>query len=67
MFVVGQDTKKRPDGLTFVRMFDGKVLDMLEVGIDNFVSLENFKVCILLSSRISDSLKLSDEKIYSRA
>lgn len=47
MFVIGQSTKKRPDGLTFVRMYDGRVLDMLEVGVDNFVSLEELKVCTL--------------------
>lgn len=44
MFVVGQSTKKRPDGLTFVRMYNGKVLDMCEVGVDKFVSMEHFKV-----------------------
>lgn len=44
MFVVGQSTKKRPDGLTFVRMFDGRVLDMCEVGVDKFVSMDEFKV-----------------------
>ncbi|THH03654.1 hypothetical protein EW145_g6111 [Phellinidium pouzarii] len=43
MFVIGQSTKKRPDGLTFVRMYNGKVLDMCEVGVDNFVSMEHFK------------------------
>ncbi|EJD06174.1 Brix-domain-containing protein [Fomitiporia mediterranea MF3/22] len=43
MFVVAQSTKKRPDGLTFVRMYDGKVLDMCEVGVDKFVSMEQFK------------------------
>ncbi|KAI0066300.1 Brix-domain-containing protein [Artomyces pyxidatus] len=43
MFVVGQSTKKRPNGLTLVRMFDGKVLDMCEVGVDNFISMNDFK------------------------
>ncbi|KAI0046846.1 Brix-domain-containing protein [Auriscalpium vulgare] len=43
MFVVGQSTKKRPNGLTMVRMFDGKVLDMCEVGVENFVSMTEFK------------------------
>lgn len=43
MFVVGQSTKKRPDGMTFVRMYDGHVFDMLEVGVDGFVSMEEFK------------------------
>jgi ribosome production factor 2 len=44
LFVIGQTTKKRPDGLTFVRCFDGRVLDMCEVGIDGFVSMNEFKV-----------------------
>ena len=44
MFVVGQSTKKRPDDLTFVRMFNGKVLDMVEVGVDKFVSMVEYKV-----------------------
>ncbi|THH13704.1 hypothetical protein EW146_g6546 [Bondarzewia mesenterica] len=43
MFVVGQTTKKRPNGLTLARMFDGKVLDMCEVGVENFVSMNEFK------------------------
>ncbi|KAF8323671.1 Brix-domain-containing protein [Clavulina sp. PMI_390] len=43
LFLLGQDTKKRPDGLTFVRMFDGRVLDMCEVGVTNFVSMADLK------------------------
>lgn len=46
MFVVGQSTKKRPDGLVFARCFDGRVLDMCEIGIEKggFVGMEAFKV-----------------------
>ena len=44
LFVVGQSTKKRPDGMVFVRMFDSRVLDMMEVGVDNFVPMNDFKV-----------------------
>jgi ribosome production factor 2 len=44
MFVVGQTTKKRPHGLTFVRMYDGRVLDMTEVGVESWVGLADFKV-----------------------
>ena len=44
LFVVGQSTKKRPDGLTLVRMYDGKVLDMCELGVEKFVSMDDFKV-----------------------
>jgi ribosome production factor 2 len=44
MFVLGQSTKKRPNGLTLVRMFDGRVLDMCELGVDGFVSMNEFQV-----------------------
>lgn len=44
LFVVGQTTKKRPDGMVFVRMFDNRVLDMCEVGVDSFVPMTSFKV-----------------------
>lgn len=44
LFVIGQSTKKRPNGMTLVRMFDNRVLDMLEVGVENFVSMHDFKV-----------------------
>ena len=44
LFVVGQSTKKRPDGLTFVRMYDCRVLDMCEVGVDGWKSMADFKV-----------------------
>ena len=44
LFVVGQTTKKRPNGLVFARMFNGQVLDMCEVGVDGFVSMDKFKV-----------------------
>lgn len=43
MFVFGQSTKKRPNGLTIARMFDGKLLDMCELGVDQFVSMDAFK------------------------
>ncbi|KAI0761533.1 Brix-domain-containing protein [Trametes elegans] len=43
LFLVGQSTKKRPDGLTFVRMFDYRVLDMCEFGVDMFKSMAEFK------------------------
>ncbi|KAK7466287.1 rRNA-binding ribosome biosynthesis protein rpf2 [Stygiomarasmius scandens] len=43
LFAIGQSSKKRPNGLTFVRMYDGKVLDMIEVGIENYVSMADIK------------------------
>jgi ribosome production factor 2 len=43
LFLIGSDSKKRPDNLTFVRMFDHQVLDMVEVGIEGAVSLADIK------------------------
>ncbi|KAG8846264.1 rRNA-binding ribosome biosynthesis protein rpf2 [Serendipita sp. 411] len=45
-FVVGTSTKKRPNSLTLVRTFDGKVLDMCELGVTKFVPMEAFKVSV---------------------
>ncbi|KAG8217108.1 hypothetical protein J3R82DRAFT_5138 [Butyriboletus roseoflavus] len=43
MFLVGQSTKKRPNGLVVARTFDAKLLDMCELGVDTFVSMAAFK------------------------
>lgn len=53
-FVVGTSSKKRPDGLTFVRIYDGHVLDMLEVAVTGWTSMSDFKVLFgfLLDGRI---------------
>jgi hypothetical protein len=52
MFVLGQSTKKRPNGLTLVRMYDGRLLDMCELGVDHFVSMDEFKVRFLGTSSL---------------
>ena len=44
VFLVGQTSKKRPNNLTFVRMYDYRVLDVIEVGVDKFVPMSDFKV-----------------------
>ena len=44
LFLLGQSTKKRPDGMVFVRMFDNRMLDMCEVGVDDWKSMADFKV-----------------------
>lgn len=44
LFVVGHSQKKRPDNLVWARMFDGQVLDMIEVGITQATSMKEFKV-----------------------
>lgn len=46
LFVIGQTTKKKPHGLNFVRMYDGKVLDMTEVSVDGWKGMAEFKVCL---------------------
>lgn len=43
MFVVGQSSKKRPNNLVLVRMFNNRLLDMCEVGVDKFVGMNEFK------------------------
>ncbi|KAF9444282.1 Brix-domain-containing protein [Macrolepiota fuliginosa MF-IS2] len=43
LFLIGQSTKKRPNGLTFVRMFDGRVLDIIEFGVEKLVGMAEFK------------------------
>jgi ribosome production factor 2 len=44
LLVVGSHSKKRPNNLTFVRMFEHKVLDMVEVGVSNYRPCLEFKV-----------------------
>ncbi|WFD36910.1 rRNA-binding ribosome biosynthesis protein rpf2 [Malassezia cuniculi] len=43
LFVVGSSQKKRPHNLVWVRLFDGQVLDMLEMGITDAKSMREFK------------------------
>ncbi|CAE6377538.1 unnamed protein product [Rhizoctonia solani] len=46
MFAIGQSTKKRPDGLTLVRMYDGSVLDMCEFGVVGYQPMSSFPVSV---------------------
>ncbi|KAM9356148.1 ribosome production factor 2 homolog [Pholidichthys leucotaenia] len=43
LFLFGSHNKKRPNNLIFGRMFDFHVLDMVELGIEKFVSLSDIK------------------------
>ena len=64
LFLIGQSTKKRPDGLTWVRMYDRKVLDVVEMGIDKFVSMAEFKVCTLSYHYSIDEYDRRSDHIY---
>ncbi|XP_077343236.1 ribosome production factor 2 homolog [Lithobates pipiens] len=45
LFVFGSHNKKRPNNLIFGRMYDFHVLDMIELGMEKYVSLKEFKNC----------------------
>lgn len=44
LFAFGNHSKKRPNNLILGRMFDHHLLDMMEVGIENYKGLKDFKV-----------------------
>ncbi|MEE6476037.1 hypothetical protein FKM82_010947 [Ascaphus truei] len=43
LFIFGSHNKKRPNNLVFGRMFDYHVLDMIELGVEKYVSLNDIK------------------------
>ena len=42
LFAFGNSNKKRPNNLILGRLFDHKMLDMVEFGVDDFKSLQDF-------------------------
>lgn len=42
-FMVASNTKKRPQNLILGRTFDGHVLDILELGVENYISVSDIK------------------------
>ncbi|XP_023217303.1 ribosome production factor 2 homolog [Centruroides sculpturatus] len=44
LFMFGSHNKKRPNNLIIGRMYDFHLLDMFELGVEKFKSLEDFKV-----------------------
>ncbi|KAI9091843.1 Brix domain-containing protein [Phlyctochytrium arcticum] len=43
LFVIATHSKKRPHNLTFCRMFDYQLLDMIELGVEAGVPMDTFK------------------------
>ncbi|XP_078740695.1 ribosome production factor 2 homolog [Lampetra fluviatilis] len=65
LFLLGSHSKKRPQNLVMGRIFDGHVLDMVEMGIKNFSSLrgtkavgEGVKPLLIFSGDFSSSPRL---------
>ena len=42
LFVVDSHSKKRPHNLIFGRMFDHRLYDLLELGVEKFRSIKSF-------------------------
>jgi len=43
LFMFGSNSKKRPNNLVIGRLYNYNLLDMVELGVENFVSINNFK------------------------
>lgn len=44
LFAVGMHSKKRPNNLVLARTFDNEVMDMMELGVEQAVSVKDAKV-----------------------
>jgi len=52
LFMLGNHNKKRPHNLIIGRMYDYQLLDMVELGLENFKALKDFK-----NSKIASGIK----------
>jgi len=43
LFAFGNTNKKRPNNLTFGRLYDQQLLDMIELGVDEFVAMKEYR------------------------
>ena len=41
-FVIGNHTKKRPNNLIFGRLYDNRLYDLLELGVESYKSIKAF-------------------------
>jgi len=44
LFVLGSHSKKRPNNLVLGRTFNHQILDMVELGVENYLPMASFKV-----------------------
>lgn len=44
LFVMVNNSKKRPNNMTIGRLFEHTIMDIIELGIENYESLQKFKV-----------------------
>ncbi|RKP24210.1 Brix-domain-containing protein [Syncephalis pseudoplumigaleata] len=58
LFAVGSHSKKRPHNIVLGRMFDHHLLDMIEIGLDRFVSMNDYKAgmkpCMVFNGDLFD-------------
>lgn len=52
LFVFGSHSKKRPDNLVIGRFYDHHVYDLVELGVENFRSLQSFKYDTKISPKM---------------
>jgi len=52
LFMLGNHNKKRPHNIIMGRMYDYQLLDMIELGLENFKALKDFK-----NSKITSGIK----------
>ena len=52
----GSHNKKRPDNIVFHRFYHDQVLDMLEIGIDEIQTMEDFKNCMTIEYGVQPML-----------
>jgi len=64
LFALGNSNKKRPDNLILGRLYEHRMLDMIEFGVENFKSLSEFegekipvatKPCLLFSGSLFET------------
>lgn len=64
LFALGSNNKKRPNNLIMGRLYDNKMLDMIEFGVENYKSIADFpcekiplgtKPCLLFSGSLFET------------